>query len=112
MPVTGGFRLTPNYASLSQRRQAVELIAFTTIDDVYRVKLPASAKVLSTPEERAATSAFGSYSVKVEQVHGEVIVHSKLQVKVSRVEPADYQAWKLFCEEADSAFSPRLLVKP
>jgi tetratricopeptide (TPR) repeat protein len=112
MPVTSGFRLTPNYASLSQRRQAVELIAFTSIDDVYRVKLPAGAKVVSVPEERAATSPFGSYSVKVEQAHGEVVVRSKLQVTASRVEPADYQAWKRFCEEADSAFSPRLLVKP
>jgi transglutaminase-like putative cysteine protease/Tfp pilus assembly protein PilF len=112
MPVTGGFRLTPNFASLSQRRQAVELIAFTTVDDVYRVKLPPGAKVISTPEERNGTSPFGSYSLKVEQTKGEVIVRSKLQVKVSRVEPADYQAWKRFCEEADSAFSPRLLVKP
>ena len=112
MPVTGGFRLTPNFASLSHRRQAVELIAFTTIDDVYRVKLPAGAKVLSAPEPREATSPFGSYSIQVEQARGEVVVHSKLRVKVSRVEPADYQAWKRFCEEADAAFSPRLLVKP
>jgi tetratricopeptide (TPR) repeat protein len=112
MPVTGGFRLTPNFASLSQRRQAVELIAFTTVDDVYRVKLPPGAKVLSAPEPREATSQFGSYSIKVEQARGEVVVRSKLSVKASRVEPADYQAWKRFCEEADSAFSPRLLVKP
>lgn len=112
MPVTSGFRLTPNFASLSQRRQPVELIAFTTIDDVYRVKLPPGGKVLSLPEERASTSQFGSYSLKVEQAHGEVVVRSKLQVKVSRIEPADYQAWKRFCEEADSAFSVRLLVKP
>jgi len=112
MPVTSGFRLTPNFASLSQRRQPVELIAFTTIDDVYRVKLPPGAKVVSLPDERANTSQFGAYSLKVEQAHGEVIVHSKLQVKVSRIEPVDYQAWKRFCEEADSAFSLRLLVKP
>ena len=65
-----------------------------------------------SPEDRAATSQFGSYSVKVEQQRGEVIVRSKLLVKVSRVEPADYAAWKRFCEEADSALSPRLLVKP
>jgi cellulose synthase operon protein C len=112
MPVTSGFRLTPNFASLSQRRQPVELIAFTTIDDVYRVKLPPGAKVLSPPDERSATSQFGSYSLKVEQGRGEVVVRSKLQVKVSRIEPGDYQAWKRFCEEADSAFSARLLVKP
>ena len=112
MPVTSGFRLTPNFASLSQRRQPVELIAFTTIDDVYRVKLPPGAKVASLPDEHAATSQFGSYSLKVEQAHGEVVVRSKLQVKVSRIEPKDYQAWKRFCEEADSAFSVRLLVKP
>jgi transglutaminase-like putative cysteine protease len=112
MPVTSGFRLTPNFASLSQRRQPVELIAFTTIDDVYRVKLPPGGKIASLPDERANTSPFGSYSLKVEQVHGEVVVRSKLQVKVSRIEPKDYQAWKRFCEEADSAFSVRLLVKP
>jgi tetratricopeptide (TPR) repeat protein len=112
MPVTGGYRLTPNFASLSQRRQPVDLISFATIDDTYRVKLPPGAKVISTPEERTGTSQFGSYSVKVEQARGEVVVRSKLQVKVPRIEPADYQAWKRFCEEADSAFSPRLLVKP
>jgi cellulose synthase operon protein C len=112
MPVTSGFRLTPNFASLSQRRQPVELIAFTTIDDVYRVKLPPGGKIASLPDERANTSPFGSYSLKVEQAHGEVVVRSKLQVKVSRIEPKDYQAWKRFCEEADSAFSVRLLVKP
>jgi tetratricopeptide (TPR) repeat protein/transglutaminase-like putative cysteine protease len=112
MPVTSGFRLTPNYASLSQRRLPVELIAFTTLDDTYRVKLPPGAKLVSAPEDRSGSSAFGTYSVKVEQQKGEVVVRSKLQVKVSRVEPADYAAWKKFCEEADSAFSPRLTVKP
>jgi cellulose synthase operon protein C len=112
MPVTTGFRLTPNYASLSQRRQPVELIAFTTIDDTYRVKLPAGAKVVSAPVPVEKSSQFGSYSVKVEQAHGEVVVKSKLSIKVPRIDPTDYQAWKRFCEEADSAFSPRLLVKP
>ena len=112
MPVTSGFRLTPNFASLSQRKLPVELIAFTTLDDVYRIKLPAGAKVMASPENRATTTPFGSYSVKVEQQKGEVIVRSKLRVLVSRVEPADYAAWKRFCEDADSAFSPRLLVKP
>jgi cellulose synthase operon protein C len=112
MPVTSGFRLTPNYASLSQRRQPVELIAFTTLDDVYRIKLPAGAKVISAPEDRTGNSQFGSFSIKVEQGKGEIVVRSKLMVKVPRIEPADYQAWKRFCEDADSALSPRLLVKP
>jgi cellulose synthase operon protein C len=112
MPVTSGFRLTTNYASLSQRRQPVELIAFTTIDDTYRIKLPGGAKVVSAPESREGTSPFGSFSIKVEQGKGEVVVRSKLQVKASRIEPRDYQAWKRFCEDADSAFSPRLVVKP
>jgi tetratricopeptide (TPR) repeat protein len=112
MPVTSGFRLTTNYASLSQRRQPVELIAFTTVDDTYRIKLPGGAKVVSAPESREGTSPFGSFSIKVEQGKGEIVVHSKLQVKASRIEPRDYQAWKRFCEDADSAFSPRLSVKP
>jgi len=34
------------------------------------------------------------------------------QVTSTRIEPAAYPAWKRFCEEADSAFSLRLLVRP
>ncbi len=112
MPVTSGFRLTPNYASLSQRRQPVELIAFTTLEDTYRIKLPPGAKLASLPENAEGTSAFGSFSLKVESLRGEVVVRSRLAIHVSRIEPKDYQAWKRFCEQADSALSPRLLVKP
>jgi len=112
MPVTSGFRLTPNYASLSQRRQPVELIAFTTLDDTYRIKLPAGAKVISLPQATEGNSPFGSFSVKVDVLRGEVVVRSRLAIQASRIEPKDYPAWKRFCEAADSAFSPRLLVKP
>jgi tetratricopeptide (TPR) repeat protein/transglutaminase-like putative cysteine protease len=112
MPVTPGFRLTPNYASLSQRKLPVELIAFTTLEDTFRIKLPQGAKVISSPPNAEASSPFGSYSVKVEQGRGEVLVKSRLSVTAARIEPEKYAAWKAFCQAADVALSPRLLVKP
>ena len=108
--VTTGVRLTPAFASLSRRKQDVRVLAFSTRDDTYRIKLPAGAKVVSAPPEVNHQSAFGAYSVSVEQKPGEVIVHSRLEVKATRIKPREYNAWKKFCADADQALSHRLIV--
>ncbi|HEY6727685.1 MAG TPA: DUF3857 and transglutaminase domain-containing protein, partial [Polyangiaceae bacterium] len=108
--VTTGVRLTPLFASLSRRKQDVRVLAFSTRDDTYRIKLPAGAKVVSAPPDVSHQSAFGAFSVKLEQKPGEVIVHSRLEVKATRIKPRDYNAWKKFCADADQALSPRLIV--
>jgi hypothetical protein len=41
-----------------------------------------------------------------------VRVKSRVGLKVPRVKPSEYAAFKRFCEEADRALSPRLLVEP
>jgi hypothetical protein len=41
-----------------------------------------------------------------------ITVASRVSVTVSRVTPAEYPAWKKFCEEVDRAMSPRLVVRP
>jgi tetratricopeptide (TPR) repeat protein len=112
MPVTVNFRLTPTYASLSQRRHDVELIAFTTLEDSYSLKLPAGAKVVSLPQAARGESQFGSYSVQVENGRGEVSVKSRVEVKVARIKPSEYAAWKRFCEEVDRAMGARLVIEP
>ena len=111
MPVTGAFRLTPTYASLSQRRHDVRLLAFSTLEDQYTVKLPPGAKVVSAPRDATADGAFGSYSVKVLSERDQVTVQSRVSIKVDRVSPKDYPAWKAFCEAADRALSPRLVIE-
>jgi tetratricopeptide (TPR) repeat protein len=112
MAVTPRYRLTPVYASLSTRKLDVRVLAFSTLDDTFTIKLPASYKVVSAPPDVAARTRFGSYSVKVQPSNGQVTVTSHLAVKVTRVTPAEYAAWKAFCMAADRALSPRLVVAP
>ncbi len=110
LEVTTGVRLTPAFASLSRRKQDVRLLAFSTRDDTFHIKLPPGSKVVSAPPEVNQQSPFGAYSVEVEQKPGELIVKSRLEVKATRIEPNQYAAWKKFCAAADQALSHRLIV--
>jgi tetratricopeptide (TPR) repeat protein/transglutaminase-like putative cysteine protease len=110
VPVTTNVRLTPAYASLSRRKQDVRILAFSTRENTYRVRLPAGSKVVSAPPNVSKSTAFGSYSVKVEQKPGEVVVTSSLAVKASRIKPAEYSMWRQFCADADQAMAHRLIV--
>ncbi len=112
MAVTTKVRLTPTYASLSQRKLDVRILAYPTREDTFVVKLPAGAKVVSAPPAASGSTRFGSYSVKVEQESGQVTVKSHVEIKVNRVTPAEYAAWKTFCADVDRALTPRLVVKP
>jgi tetratricopeptide (TPR) repeat protein len=111
MAVTDSFRLTPNYASLSQRRHDVRLLAFSTLEDVYTIKLPPGTHVASAPNSTSADGPFGSYAVNVQTDKDQVTISSRISVKVERVKPKDYAAWKTFCEETDRAMSPRLVIE-
>ena len=110
MSVTTGTRLTPKYASLSQRTQDVRTLGFSTIDDTFTVKLPGGMKVISAPPNASADTPFGSYLVQVETQPGQVVVKSRVLLRTTRIRPADYAAWKKFCAAADEALSRRLII--
>jgi cellulose synthase operon protein C len=112
MAVTNTFRCTSTYGTLSQRKQDVWTLAFTELRDTYVVDLPPGARVVSAPESKEGNSDFGSYSVAFEKQGDKVRVKSRLGIKVPRVKPAEYPAFKRFCEEADRALSPRLVIEP
>ncbi|MEZ4222083.1 MAG: DUF3857 domain-containing protein [Polyangiaceae bacterium] len=108
--VTPEVRLTPSYASLSQRSQDVRILGFSSVDDTTTVRLPPGYKVLSAPESKEVKSAFGSASVEVKSSQGQVTVQSKLSMSVSRVSPKQYPAFRRFCADVDRAFGSRLVV--
>lgn len=112
MSVTTNTRLTPAYASLSRRSLDVRLLAFSTIDDTFTVKPPPGMRVVSAPPEAKVDTRFGSYSLEVTRQSGAVVVRSRLSLKVTRVKPSDYEAWKQFCSDADQALDARLVVGP
>jgi hypothetical protein len=112
MAVTNSFRCTSTYATLSQRKQDVWILAFTELRDTFVVDLPPGARVVSAPESKDGSSDFGSYSVAFEKQGDKVRVKSRFGIKVPRVKPAEDAAFKRFCEEADRALSPRLVIEP
>jgi len=108
--VTPSVRLTPTYAPLPRRSQDVRLLAIPGVEETFVVTLPAGTPLLGAPPEASGSGPFGSYSVSVERRANEVTVKSRLLVRATRIKPADYAAWRRFCDEVDRAFSPRLTV--
>jgi hypothetical protein len=112
MGVTNSFRLTPAYASLSQRKQDVWLLSPAELRDSFLVDLPPGAKVVSQPEATKLDGPFGWVTIAVEKQGDRVSVKTRVGFRVQRVTPAEYPAFKRFCEEADRALSARLVVEP
>jgi hypothetical protein len=110
--VTSSTRLTPSFASLSTRTQDVMTLGFSTTEDSVTVELPPGAQIVSAPEPAKGDNRFGSYFVEVTRDKDKIVVKSKVAVKVSRIKPQDYPAWRRFCEDADRALAPRLVVHP
>ena len=112
MAVTNSFRLTPAYASLSQRRQDVWLLSPAELRDSFVVDLPPGARVITLPENVNLDNPFGWVKLNVEKQGDRVTVTSRIGLRTDRVVPKDYPAFKRFCEDADRALSRRLVVEP
>ncbi len=64
---------------------------------------------------RAATpgqldTPFGRFSIAFEETPGKVVVKSSLAFKKARITPAEYPAWRAFCEAVDLAFGQTMEV--
>jgi tetratricopeptide (TPR) repeat protein len=112
LAVTPSARLTPLFASLPQRRQDVSILVFPSAHETYEVKLPPGAQVVSAPQNVSKETPFGAYRLEVVSSGSEVVVKSSLELRTSRVRPAEYADFRRFCLEADAAMSQRLVVKP
>ena len=112
LPVTALADLTSTYASQSKRKQDVRIVGFSTREETARVILPPGAHVVAGPPDAHGSSRFGSYSVETTRDGKDVVVKSRLALDVTRVLPADYAAFRKFCQEVDQAMSHRLLVSP
>jgi cellulose synthase operon protein C len=111
MVVTNSFRLTSAFASMSQRKLDVSIVAFSELRDNFVIEFPPGVRVVSAPESATGDSRFGWYSITVEKQADKVVVKSRLGLKVSRVAPNEYAAFKTFCAEADRALGARLVVE-
>jgi transglutaminase-like putative cysteine protease/Tfp pilus assembly protein PilF len=112
LSATLGTRLTPRYATLSARRLDLQIGAFPSADERVVIDLPRGFRLLAGPTPARVETPFGTYSVEVQEEPGRVTVRSTLSLSVSRVAAKDYAAFRSFCEAADAAFEPRLVLGP
>jgi hypothetical protein len=110
IPVGPPTRLVPTFATLSSRKQDIRLHVRSTLEDEVVIHLPPTLKVRSLPEAMQGDTPYGAFSVSAESTGGKVILRSKVAIKKTRIKPAEYAAWRTFCEAADRAFSQRLVL--
>ncbi len=102
--------LVAEYASLSHRALDVDLHALTRRDDEWTVHLPPGMRVTRPATPAQLDTPFGSFSIAFEEGAGKVVVRSTLSFKKARITPAEYPAWRAFCEAADRAFGQTMVV--
>src|SRR5439155_26038653 len=110
IPVGPLTRLVPTFASLAARKQDLRLHVRSTLEDEIVIHLPPSLKVKSLPEAMQEDTPLGAFSMSAESSGGKVILKSHVAIKKTRITPAEYAAWRAFCQAADRAFSQRLVL--
>jgi hypothetical protein len=107
LAVGPNLHLSQRLAALSTRVHPVRMPFAVTYDDEWIVKLPAGYTTKHAPEAKKLTSPFGELDLQVEQAAGKLVVKAKLTMTKTRIEPADYAAFRTFCQEVDRALGDR-----
>jgi tetratricopeptide (TPR) repeat protein/transglutaminase-like putative cysteine protease len=110
LPVSPLGSLVGNYAVLSSRRHPLKLPVNAVYDDEWVIKLPANLRLKHAPPSKAIDSPFGKLDLRVEPGAGKVVVRAKLSLEKTRIAPAEYAAFRAFCEEVDRAFAERVVI--
>ena len=106
--VTPELRLTPLYASLSERNHDVRILSSPDRQDTFSVKLPAGYRVVGAPPNVTISSKFGTCSIQTETNSGKISVVTSITLSAKRIVPTEYPAFRKFCADADRALEPRL----
>lgn len=102
--------LVRDYASLGARKLDLRLSARTTQETEWVLHLPPGAKATSVPTPARVESPFGTVTVEVEQpTAGTIRVRTKVVIDRSRIAPAEYEAFRAFCEKGDRALGQRVV---
>ena len=103
---------TSTYARLGQRHWPLVLGYPWRHQEKLVFRLPAGARLVRVPAPRKLASRFGEFSLLSETARGglEVTLKSLLAVEVSRIEPADYPAFRSFLHDIDAVLAEKLVV--
>lgn len=103
-------RLQPLYASLATRTTELRVSFRSRIEDELVLHVPAGMRAVSTPEPTKIETPFGSATLEVDAAPGKITLRGSLTIDRTRVPPAEYPAWRSFCEAVDRAFAQRVVL--
>ena len=110
LAVTPEVRLTPLYASLSERIHDVRLLSVPARLDAFSIKLPAGYRVFAAPHDVSIDSQFGNFWIRTESNAGKISVKTYVAFAAKRIKPQQYPAFRKFCADVDRALEPRLQI--
>jgi transglutaminase-like putative cysteine protease len=97
-------------APLAQRSQPLLLPAPWTTEEELRVTLPRNAEVGRLPAPRRIATDFGSAQLSYELRGRELLIHTEVQFRETRIAPEEYAAFRDFCAEVERAFREEVRV--
>ena len=100
------------YASLSARRNDLDLGAPRNTRFRFTYTLPPGWRVLDKPEPTRAEGKVGEFEVRYREENGALVAEGHVVVAAGRVAAADYPAFRELMIEVDRAFLRRIRVGP
>ncbi len=110
IPVGRRTQLVATHAALATRGRPLVVGPPRTATERWTVNLPAGARVLGLPAAVLIDGPFARYELIVETTARQIVIHRTLEWRKSRIPPADYPAWRAFCQGVDAAGAPRVLI--
>lgn len=93
------------------RTQELLLFAPWITEEEIHVSLPAGARVISIPQDKTISTAFGSLKLHYTKMPSSIIIGSKVQFNQARVAAQDYSAFRDFCLEVERSFREQIKVE-
>lgn len=110
VPTGPPWSMVRRYAPNSSRTHDLLVGARRQSEAVWTIEVPAGMKVQSLPQPVKIDTPFGTFELTVEQTGRRIVARTYLRLDAARIAPADYPAWRSFCQAVDaSAGAPVLL---
>ena len=97
-------------APLERRSQPLVLAAPWTTEEELHFTLPKGARVLSLPDEEKIAGDFGEAHLTYELKGRELRVKTRVQFRVTRIQPQEYPQFRQFCAQVERAFRDEIKV--
>jgi hypothetical protein len=103
-------KYTENLAALPTRTQDLRLPAPWTTEEELHFTLPEGASFENVPKSMTLDTPFGVAVLRYERRGHELVVSTSVQFRQLRITPAEYPAFRSFCDDVEKAFRTEIKV--